>query len=438
MSVVSRTFVRMRKTWSGEVVRTGAAALVRDGVPAACTVGEVTASSLRDVARGSVLAEVSTRSAVLLQDGEVADGLEEIGRVEGTLMRARLRLACEVAERGLHLGSGFGLVDWISLRCPDLDARPVRDLAKLAVAGKEAVHAPIIEAILRGAMSLSRGAAVLRALQRIRPGLSPELYAAAVAALVGVAVEPGVDDRAIGRAINDLLRRCLPEKKHDDDNKARRGLRDVHESNLADGSVKRLIITFGDDVDYEAVRAVLQSPLAAPATKEEAQATGEQDDRTPGARRYDAFMTVFRRGVAGTEGEPTTPKAMVAVTLDFEVLCRLMSESGDAPGCGVTLDGSLVTADTIRRLACEADIVPIVLGSKGRSWTRDARSGSSPPGNGSTWPSGTGDARSRGARCPPPGATPTTCCGGAAAGSPTSSTTPCSVPGTMPGCTTTT
>ena len=36
----------------------------------------------------------------------------------------------------------------------------------------------------------------------------------------------------------------------------RGGLRDVHESNLADGSVKRLIITFGDDGDYEAVRAV--------------------------------------------------------------------------------------------------------------------------------------------------------------------------------------
>lgn len=139
----------------------------------------------------------------------------------------------------------------------------------------------------------------------------------------------------------------------------------MHESSLADGSVKRLIITFGDDGDYEAVRAVLQSPLAAPASKAEVEATGVEDTRAAGQRRYEALMTVVRRGVAGTKGQPTTPKAMVAVTIDFEVLKRMLSEAGDAPGCGATLDGALVSADTIRRLACEADIIPMVLGTDG-------------------------------------------------------------------------
>lgn len=32
------------------------------------------------------------------------------------------------------------------------------------------------------------------------------------------------------------------------------------------------------------------------------------------------------------------------------------------PGCGQSLDGTLIAASTIRRLACEADIIPVVLG----------------------------------------------------------------------------
>src|SRR5690606_38543504 len=129
-----------------------------------------------------------------------------------------------------------------------------------------------------------------------------------------------------------------------------------------DGSVKRLIITFGDDADYEAVRAILSSPLAAPASKEERAATGEADLRTPGNRKFDALMVVIRRGVAGTKGQPTTPKALLLVALDFETLKRQLLESGGRePGCGATLGGASVSAESIRRLACEADIIPLVM-----------------------------------------------------------------------------
>src|SRR5699024_2227770 len=164
---------------------------------------------------------------------------------------------------------------------------------------------------------------------------------------------------ALGRKLEEMVRRCLREKDHDAANKARRSLRDLHESSLADGSVKRMIITFGDDGDYEAVRAILTSPLAAPASQEEQEATGVVDLRTPGQRRYDAFLTVLRRGVAGTRGEPTTSKAALVVSLDFEVLRRMLSETTLQAGCGSTLDGATVTAETIRRLACEADVIPV-------------------------------------------------------------------------------
>lgn len=140
----------------------------------------------------------------------------------------------------------------------------------------------------------------------------------------------------------------------------------MHESSLADGSVKRIILTFGQDGDYQAVRAILRSPLAAPATAEETAATGQQDTRTPGQRRYDALMTVLRRGVAGTKGEPTTPKATLLVTMDLDTLRRdLAATGGRVPGCGTTLEGDLVAAESVRRLACEADLIPLVLGGDG-------------------------------------------------------------------------
>src|SRR5690606_35780271 len=140
-------------------------------------------------------------------------------------------------------------------------------------------------------------------------------------------------------------------------------LRGIYESNLADGSLRRWVITFGDDADYEAARAIIDSPLAAPASTEEQAATGELDLRTATQRRYDALMTVMRRGVAGTHGQPTTPKATLMVTLDFETLKRQLSESGGhLPGIGATLQGTSVRAEAIRQLACEADIIPVVLG----------------------------------------------------------------------------
>nr|WP_238695405.1 HNH endonuclease signature motif containing protein [Ornithinimicrobium flavum] len=76
---------------------------------------------------------------------------------------------------------------------------------------------------------------------------------------------------------------------------------------------------------------------------------------------------MLRRGVAGTKGQPTTSKATVVVSIDLEVLQRLLSggAGGDLPGCGATLDGASVTAATIRRMACDADIIPVVLGTDG-------------------------------------------------------------------------
>ncbi|MFK5632960.1 MULTISPECIES: DUF222 domain-containing protein [unclassified Ornithinimicrobium] len=356
----------MHATWGGELLRTTMDEVRIGSLPAVGLPGEVFAGSVRQAGREATSADLAARDAARLQDTEVRVGLGLLTFACQALLHARLRLACEVAERGLHTAEGFALVDWLALRCPDLDQGSVRDLGRLATAAREGVHAPLLTAVLGRGMPLARAGRIHRALARVRWPLSPEEYAAAVQLLADAGSNPLFEDADIARIIAELLRACLPEKDHEARRKAQHALRDVHESSLADGSVKRIIMTFGDDADYEAVRAILRSPLAAPASKEELEATGEEDPRTPGNRRYDAFMTVIRRGVAGTRGQPTTPKAMLLVTLDFETLKRQLAQSqGNAPGCGATLDGASVSAETIRRLACEADLVPMVLGGAG-------------------------------------------------------------------------
>lgn len=354
----------MDQGWGGDIVRTSAAALARgEGLPPARPRSEVVETGLKAATREAFLADVAARESALLADVQLVEGMEAASRAAQVLMRTRVRLACDVAERGLHVAQGYSLADWLALRCPDTDVRVLRDLARLATASTEDVHGPLVGAVLDDGMSLARAGAMLRALSRIRGALTIEQYAEAVELLAGVGVEPVFDDKDIQKIISAVLRTSLREKDHNDEAKAKHAVRDVHESSLADGSVRRIIMTFGDDADYEAVMAILRSPLAAPASKEEQAATGVPEMRMPGTRRYDALMTVLRRGVAGTKGEPTTPKATLVVTMDLETLKAGVEDAARRPGCGATLaGGASISAATIRRLACEADIIPMVLG----------------------------------------------------------------------------
>ncbi|MGO0576855.1 DUF222 domain-containing protein [Ornithinimicrobium panacihumi] len=351
--------------WGGDVPRTTAAELAAgSGLPGARMPGEVLASGLRDAGRGLFRVGVAAGDSVRFQDAEVDEALEAVGRVSAALMRVRLRMACEAAERGLHLESGHSLPDWLALRCPEL-ARPVLlDLARIAAASREKDHEPLVTAVLEGRVELERSGQVHKALQRVRGAMTPEQYADAVTLMTDAASNPMFERADIDKVVNKLLRTVLTERERDERERSKHELRDVHESNLADGSVKRLIWTFGSDEDYERVRAIMMSPLAAPASAEEQEATGEVDSRVPGQRRYDALMTVFERGVAGTKGQPTTPKAKLIVAIDFDILLRMLADADPSlPGAGETMEGATITAAVARRLACDAEIIPMVLGS---------------------------------------------------------------------------
>ena len=84
-----------------------------------------------------------------------------------------------------------------------------------------------------------------------------------------------------------------------------------------------------------------------------------RDDRTPGKRRLDALMSLIGAAtrLTGSDAVRLGPIARVVVTVPLSTV-----QTG-VGGC-VTSTGDTVDAGAARRLACDADLVPAVLGSQ--------------------------------------------------------------------------
>ncbi|TCC08815.1 HNH endonuclease [Kribbella soli] len=81
---------------------------------------------------------------------------------------------------------------------------------------------------------------------------------------------------------------------------------------------------------------------------------GALDPRTRDKRQADALITVLN--AANTSGHGSTPH--ITVTIDFNDL-----KAATADATGQLIYGEALSAATIRRLACDAHILPVVIGS---------------------------------------------------------------------------
>jgi hypothetical protein len=87
---------------------------------------------------------------------------------------------------------------------------------------------------------------------------------------------------------------------------------------------------------------------------------GGRDPRTPDRRRAEALVELCRRAAAAGSNAPTTAKAQIVVTIGYDQL------AGAVRGAGTTLSGQVLSPQTVRKLAYDATIIPMVLGSEGQ------------------------------------------------------------------------
>ncbi|MEQ4548899.1 HNH endonuclease signature motif containing protein [Nocardioides kribbensis] len=150
--------------------------------------------------------------------------------------------------------------------------------------------------------------------------------------------------------------------------------RERQRDRLARASHRRRFLSISDDgaggvrvrgrgsAEDAAVLRQALLPLTAPAPSVDPQ-TGERlsDPRDHGARTWDALVQVAQHAldtdaVPGSHGERTR----VSVTIPWE---QLRDAAGATRG-GETDDGLTLSAGTVRRMACDATVIPAVLGAE--------------------------------------------------------------------------
>lgn len=345
-----------------------------------------------------VLDGLGTGPALMLsmRDNEVGALLVELSRLAS---RTRVRLAEVVTEgrrRGLPCDAGAsGQKAWLA-HALLLSRRDAAHLLATAHALDVAAGDPVTAVLADDARTGTIGVDQAVVAAEVVTGLPPEvadLRGAAAAAMRGHAAE--FDPVRLARIGRHLICVLDPERgdalladqlERDERAAVDRRYLDVHAA--VNGLVHgRFALTVSD----AAVLTAALSPLAAPLpavpdgavrdtadrhaedhddgseghrSPEDAMASGSRDalrdPRTPRQRMADALVEVCRRSL-GAAKVPVSggERAQVVVTLSLD---RLREQTGG----GDLLDGTPVAPSVVRRMACDARIVPVVLGGAGQ------------------------------------------------------------------------
>lgn len=298
---------------------------------------------------------------VLGDDDLLASALDLVA-ARSALRAAEARVLVEIDRRDLARRSlGWGsTADWLT------------HVAGLRVSqGRQAVahahelvgdRAATLAALVAGTVSPEQAALVIDAVEELPAETALRTRA-----------ETSLLEKADHLHATDLARAAVRVVDEVDPGRAARE-RERQRDRLARASHRRRFLSISDDgaggvrvrgrgsAEDAAVLRQALLPLTAPAPSVDPQ-TGERlsDPRDHGARTWDALVQVAQHAldtdaVPGSHGERTR----VSVTIPWE---QLRDAAGATRG-GETDDGLTLSAGTVRRMACDATVIPAVLGAE--------------------------------------------------------------------------
>ncbi|MDN5765347.1 MAG: HNH endonuclease [Humibacillus sp.] len=221
-----------------------------------------------------------------------------------------------------------------------------------------------------GRVTVGKAAQVIDFHTRLKPVADPEDLHQAVTHLAEQASGLRWEQLAkLARELSDQVRPPKDAEEHDQRRREGRGLWFTGPN--AAGMVE---MTGTLDPEGAAIIKSAIDPLATPCPlTDEAGVKIEDDPRPSHQRRMDALLDVVGRGVSSPGKAPSTDRAKIVVTIDLETLRDWMrhgcppdwatTKTDTGRGGGSCLSGDVLTAATVRRLACDAAIIPVVLGS---------------------------------------------------------------------------
>jgi hypothetical protein len=296
-----------------------------------------------------------------LSDDEVEDTMTTLGQLHASCEAQMAAVVAEAKSRGLGVGEGWGAQDWARMQAPALGARLLTDLDTVAGAADEPRLEEVREAVAVGvdpqatdALPVAKGAMLVRFHKGIRGLADPVQLEDSTRELVRAARgHDGMPEKVLAIAVRRTADLMRPDRLVEHETEIRRAHRSLTKCSGPLG-MWRYTMLLDDEV-----AAILDSAVEALAKPQPDPETGDYDPRTPGARRADALIELVQRAVGAPEGTPRQAKTSLVVTIGLDELQQTRR------GAGLTLSGEPLSIETVRRLACDAQVIPAVLGSHG-------------------------------------------------------------------------
>jgi hypothetical protein len=301
-------------------------------------------------------AAVAAASSLLagLGDSVVAVGNLDLGpffRDVDDLARqveaARVSLLGEALGRGVVAGSDCASATaWVIEWAPSFQAGGAAQLVTVAHATRAVWNVGLAAAVLGARVGVRNAAVALVEMDKLRPRLRDEALEAVWEGFLQIATDHGPSEI---RGLRDKLI-AAHGQRHEFQRRQDQLKHGVSLSQPLDDDGMAEYRLRLDPEGKEVLEAML-GPLSAPRPVE-----GCADLRSSDQRRGEALVEICRRAAAAGGDAPATTKAALMVTMDLQDLQARC-------GAGSTLTGQLLAPETIRRIACDAMIIPVVLGS---------------------------------------------------------------------------
>ncbi|WP_328651169.1 HNH endonuclease [Micromonospora sp. NBC_00330] len=288
-----------------------------------------------------------------LPEHDLIAALDAAHRLEQRLAAVTLTLIREIDARGTARAQGASCTAvWLRerLRLTVPAARRLIDLAAALDAGNPGIR----QALADGHLSLDQARVITDTAATVQATAGTQAAGKAVSLLTDWASQfDPTHLRKLGTRILDHVAPDIADAATQAalDAEARRATRDRHLT-LSEQTDGRLRLTGTLDAETAGLFRAAIDPLSAP--------SGPDDQRSAGQRRHDAFAEICRLTLrTGQLPDHGGDSAQIVVTTSYDGLTRQLSSG--------TLDTGLsLTPEAVRRLACDATLLPVVLGGTGQ------------------------------------------------------------------------
>ncbi|GAA2163379.1 HNH endonuclease signature motif containing protein [Humibacillus xanthopallidus] len=328
-------------------------------------------------------------------------------------------IVSELTVRGVDTPDGLSRTDWLRHHDASLTAGQARALVTVGAALADPRWARLRVHVTTQQVTVGNAAQIIDFHARTAPVADPDDLATAVGDLLDQARQLRPEELA--RLVRHHTEQIKPPRDEDALDNGRRNARGLwFTPPNATGMVGMRGVL---DPEGAAIIKSAIDPLCLPRPEKDKHGhTTAPDDRTPAHRRMDALLAMLQRAVASGDGVPTTDKAKVVVLIDLDTLltdlgddipdafrrkhptsdspdtrsgsCRTATWPGTGTGTGITLSGDVLSPGVVRRMACDAQIIPLVLGGdskpldvarRKRLFTRSQRLALAVRDKGCTW-----------------------------------------------------